>query len=431
MVFQKRQVSNIDSAHMTRILRKETSSLRKSIMCYMLRLIANLVNRITRQRCKGLRELRLLVKNSPRFTAAADHDEQNIKLDHTSQPALSGDIMEIILSEKQEDLTKAQGWVEDMLTYHSNLFPRDYMMRLLHAGVLKDLKGAKKQWSEVESFYMSLTDPNVSDPKQRLHGTVLMAHDLKLADRLDDIRSAARERYNTQQRVAKLDDGMDDIRTKLVEQTRDNKVDHFACAIPIASLTSRSDVHDENEGACPVCQNSYTDLSIDTVADLLADWPVRIKYCGHIIGKGCLEHWMTTPKIDQAKYPHRTCPLCRVKIEGIAPPAAPKGLRAHIKTDRRAIETLRELVYGWDMDVPECLETVTKNMSEEIACEEVLKLIHSLPEKARHGHASDAKMLRDKMEKLKAERWVWGLKGDRVWMQLRDDWMESGVVRKD
>lgn len=367
---------------------------------------------------------------SPRHESTASNDVQDIQVDLASYATASGNAVDAFSQETQAELNRAQEWVEEMLTYHSKLLSREQLTQLLHSGVQKELMGAKNRWTEMESLYMMLTVPSVPDAKQRLHRTILMAHEQKLPERFDDIRSNARERYNTQQRVSKLDDDMDDIRIKLVEQSRDNKVDHFACAVPLASMTSRSDVHDENEGACPICQNSYTDLSVNSVDDLIADYPVRIKHCGHIIGKACLERWMSTPKIDQAKYPHRTCPFCRVKIEGIAAPAAPKSLHAHLKADRRAIETLKELMYGWDMEVLECIETITKNMSEEITCEEVLKLIRSLPEKARQGYEREAKLLQDKMERLKAERWAWGLKGDRVWMQLRNEWMDSGVVRK-
>lgn len=369
-----------------------------------------------------------MLEKSSSFPLVADDNAQSIKLEDMSHSTLSRDDMDVAMEGTQADLSKAQEWVNDVLICHSRLFTRANYAQLLQSAVTKELLGAKERWTEVEKFYMILTDPEVPDPKQRIYGAVAMAQDCKLAERLENIRSIAKQRYEAQQRTSKLDGDMNDIRIKIAEQTRDIKIDHFACAIPLASLASHPDVIDENEGACPVCQNSYTDLSLNTVPELLADAPVRIKYCGHIIGKACLEQWMSTPKIDQAKYPHRTCPLCRVKIEGTTPPSPPAGLRAHVKTDRRATETLKELVYGWDMDLTECLETITKNMSEEIACEEVLNLLNGLPEKAMQGYDSDTKLLQEKMGKLKAERRVWGFKGNLVWMQLRDEWMKSGIV---
>jgi hypothetical protein len=35
------------------------------------------------------------------------------------------------------------------------------------------------------------------------------------------------------------------------------------------------------------------------------------------------------------------------------------------------------------------------------------------------------------MKKLKEERWVWGFRGDRGWRQMRDEWMTSGMVKKE
>jgi hypothetical protein len=180
-----------------------------------------------------------------------------------------------------------------------------------------------------------------------------------------------------------------------------------------------------------VCQKSYSDLAANTAQDLLSDFPVRIKHCGHIIGKACLERWMVTPKIDAAKYPHRTCPLCRVKIEGVPAPPVPTGLRDHMNMNRRANETLRELFYGWDMEVEECLDTIVACMSVEIACEEVLAIIKRQKGKTRWGYEADENMLKDKMEQVNRQKWVWGFRGERVWRQLRNEWMKSGIVRKD
>lgn len=139
---------------------------------------------------------------------------------------------------------------------------------------------------------------------------------------------------------------------------------------------------------------------------------------------------MSTPKIDEAKYPHRTCPLCRVKIEGIKAPPYPKGLKAHLKTDRIANESLREFLYGWDIEIDECMDTIAAGMSEEIACEELLIVIEKMAGKTRWGYEGDEKMLKNKIQKVKEERWVWGFRGDRIWRQIRDEWMDSGTVRK-
>jgi hypothetical protein len=333
--------------------------------------------------------------------------------------------------EVQEYFERAQQWVIDMLTFHVKFLNRELHIRIFRFAIEKEQAGAKEMWSDVERLYMALTDPNISDPKQRMAMAVLLALELNFAERLADVSKLGTQRYEKAQRTSKLGQGANDVRSQIVERTREIKIDHFACAIPLATLELRPDIADDNQGCCPVCQNSYTDLSTNTLPDLLADYPVRIKYCGHVIGKACLEQWMSTPKIDEAKYPHRTCPLCRVKIEGVRSPPYPKSLRAHLRTDRRANETLKEMIYGWDMEMDECLDTIALCMSEEIACEELLEVVKARAGKTKWGTEKDEKMLEDKLKKLKEERWVWGFRGDRCWGQMRNEWMGCGVVRKE
>jgi hypothetical protein len=331
----------------------------------------------------------------------------------------------------QQEFGQAKQWLTGMLTSHDKFLDREHYLRMFRLAIEKELRGVKEMLSDVEKLYMVLTDPGIPDPQQRMGMAVLLVLELNFTDKLADVSGLAAQRYEASLRTSALDREANDIRSQVVERARDIKVDHFACAIPLATLKLRPDIVDDNQGCCPVCQNSYTDLSTNTLPDLLADFPVRIKYCGHIIGKTCLERWMSTPKIDEAKYPHRTCPLCRVKIEGVQPPPYPQSLRTHIKTDRRATETLKELMYGWDVETDECLDTIAMCMSEEIACEELLGVVKGMAGKTRWGYEKDENTLEDKMKKLKEERWVWGFKGDRYWKQMRNEWMGSGVVRKE
>ncbi|KAH3912703.1 hypothetical protein HBI56_155640 [Parastagonospora nodorum] len=329
-----------------------------------------------------------------------------------------------------EELQRAQLWLDDVLASHAKLLKREHYMRMFRLAIEKELAGTKEQWTQMEKVYMALTDPNAPDVAQRLRSTIVLVLEQNFADRLAHVSKLATERTESVQRARTLDQDANDIRSRIVDRTREIRIDHFACAVPLPSLQLRADIVDDNEGCCPICQNSYTNLSTNTVSDLLADYPVRIKYCGHVIGKACLEQWMSTPKIDEAKYPHRTCPLCRVKIEGVQAPHYPKGLRTHLRTDRIANESLREFLYGWDIEIDECMDTIAASMSEEIACEELLIVIKKMAGKTRWGYEEDEKMLKNKMQKVKEERWVWGFRGDRIWRQMRDEWMNSGTVRK-
>jgi hypothetical protein len=303
----------------------------------------------------------------------------------------------------------------------------------------------------METLYMALTDYNLATPGERLRSAFRVVLHLKFAERLRDISTLATVRTKRLQRATTLDAEMDEIRDRLVERMRLVKVDHFACAIPLTLLTATANnpsIVDDNAGCCGICKISYTALSAEPepddettssesleaspaalrIKELLADFPIRIKYCGHIVGKACLERWMATPKIDEAKYPHRTCPLCRVKIEGITAPEVPLALVKHLREDWRAMETVKELAYGYDIELRECLDMVVACMSDEIACKELLAEIRRTA--VGLAYARVEKVLHGKMSELEKEKWAWGFRGRGIWGTLRDEWMDSGVIRR-
>jgi hypothetical protein len=342
--------------------------------------------------------------------------------------------------EVEEEAIAAGKLLFGMLNCHDRTLGREHQMRLFRFAVEKQMAGRKEHWTEMETLYMALTDPKLTSTEERLRaafGVVLL---LNLAESLRDVSKFAAVCTDRIERAINMDAELDEIRDQLVERTRSVKVDHFACAIPLSLLTTTANnvsVVDDNAGSCPICQNSYTALSTEPepgeslqatseafrIEDLLADFPVRIKHCGHIVGKACLERWLMTPKIDEAKYPYRTCPLCRTKIEGVKTPEVPQALLKHLRADRRALDTVRELMSGYDIELSECLDLVVACMSEDIACKELLAEIGA-------GRDREEKVLSDKLAELRKEKWAWGFRGDGVWSKLRDEWMNSGVVRR-
>jgi hypothetical protein len=382
-----------------------------------------------RRRFRNLFDIKLPLKNLDTATVVSPRGGRIAKL--SLLPTFPSELKDYPDAEDQDGHKRALAWISEVLASHARALKREHYMRMFRSAVEKEATRRPETWSEMERLYMTLSNPNMPNPKERLRAAVILVDELNLAEQLSDISTLATQRREAIQRASKLDKDAHDIRSRIVDRTQELKIDHFACAIPLATLKLRLDIVDDNEGCCPVCQNSYTDLSTNTVPDLLADFPVRIKHCGHVIGKACLEQWMSTPKIDEAKYPHRTCPLCRVKIEGIPGPPYPASLKRHVKTDLRAAETLKEFVYGWDIEMEECLDTIATCMSEEIACEELLVVIKNMAGKTRWGYEKDQKMIEDKMEGLKEERWIWGFRGNHIWRQMRDEWMHSGVVRKE
>jgi hypothetical protein len=329
------------------------------------------------------------------------------------------------------EVDKARIWLLTTLAHQEKLLNREHQMRMFRRAVEKELGGAIAEWSDMEKLYMALTNLDIPDPALRLKQALIVVLHLNFAEHLREVSKLAAERGKAVERTANLDAEIAEMHELIIERSQHVKVDQFACAIPLSALQPRPDVFDDNEGCCPICHNSFTDLSTNAVQELLSDFPVRTKYCGHIVGKGCLERWMSTPKINELKYPHRTCPMCRVQIEGVPSPKAPDGLRKHLKTDRRAMETLRELVYGYDMEVDECLEVILAYMSEEIAVEQLMGIVAS--EKIETGKmlAEEEMVLKQKMVELRKEKWAWGFRGDGVWKALRDEWMHNVGTERD
>jgi hypothetical protein len=248
-----------------------------------------------------------------------------------------------------------------------------------------------------------------------------------LVHEIPGIAQHAKHRIERFRRVKDLEDEMIEVHDNIVHKALSAKVDHFACAVPL-SIIKHSTADTDYEGACPICQNSYTSPDFP-VEDLLADYPVRIKYCGHIVGKSCLEEWMITPKIDEAKYPFRTCPMCRIAIEGSPLPPVPTDLRKHLKSSRMAIETLYDIEGMAEMDAEDCMDAILACMSEEIAAEELLKEGESGSLIGEDGLDGLRCYIGLVMENLGKEKWAWGFRGEGVWKKLRDGWAQSGVVR--
>jgi hypothetical protein len=344
--------------------------------------------------------------------------------------------------ELEREVIEAQKWLLEMLDSNDRLLDKENQMRLFRSAVEKQLAGS--DLSEKEQLYMALTDYELSSPQERLRSGLILVLHLGLNNSLKDANLLSAVRTERLDRAANMDSALEDVRELLAEKARSITVDNIACAIP---LSESIEPKDENAGCCPVCQSSYIALHIDQdtqdvgdqnaakglqnpstspeptfrIEDLLADYPVRVKYCGHIMGKRCLETWMATPKIEEAKFPHRTCPFCRAKLEGVKPPVI--RLLPHFKGNIRALETVRELVWGHDLEIPQCLNTINACMSEEIACEELITIV------SEKGLKKESDFLKEKLRRLNKEKWAWGFRGNGIWAKIREEWMNSGVRR--
>ncbi|USP72836.1 hypothetical protein yc1106_00110 [Curvularia clavata] len=330
-------------------------------------------------------------------------------------------------AEVVQEAVAARQWLLVVLECQGMIMAQDQEIRVITLAIKKQLKGLQTEWTDKERLYIALTEISLSSPRERLQAAHVLALHRNLMERLQDISKAAAIHNERMQRKPHDTDGFLEVLQGIMDRAHASVVDHFACAIPLSQLSDASDptVMDDNAMCCPICQHSYSNLSEFSVEELLDDYPVRIKHCGHVVGKACLERWMDTPKIDEAKYPYRTCPLCRVKVEGVKDPAAPRGLKEHLKKDRRAMEALFELTFGFGMDREDSVVALLSCMSEEIACTE---LLHEVEHNG--GDKESVMVLTEKLEELQQEKRVWGFRGDGAWIPLRKEWVDSGVARR-
>ncbi|KAH6881577.1 hypothetical protein BKA58DRAFT_5284 [Alternaria rosae] len=388
------------------------------------------VYRRVRTHLRSLRDLRKFgyrYKNPKDVLSMTPAELRKLEQQHFPSPANTSRLADLSDEETDQQADAARRWLLGMLDCHDKVMTREHEIRMFRFAVEKQMEERESDWTDLERLYMALANSNLASPQERLQAAFVTVFHFDYPQHRRDVNEVAQKLDERLKRASDMDAGIDETREVILARTDFIHVDHFACAIPLSLLTVTADnasVADDNAGCCPICQHSYTSFQDSSIVQLLGDYPVRIKQCGHIIGKSCLEQWMRTPKIDEAKYPHRTCPCCRVKIEGVKSPSVPRGLLDHLKTDRRAMETVRELLFGCDMDLEECLSAISACMSEEIACEELVA------ECGRNDGEQDNQVLKDKLANLEKEKRAWGFRGDGIWRRLREEWMNSGVVRR-
>ncbi|KAJ4349321.1 hypothetical protein N0V95_004690 [Ascochyta clinopodiicola] len=269
---------------------------------------------------------------------------------------------------------------------------------------------------------MAVTDVNLDTWEQRLQTAFLVALQGDFANRLTLVKNKASQHLERARRAKDAARKANDIRTRILDRILTECVDHFACAVPLSIIEDMRE-HSGPEAMCPICHHPFTDTNACSIEELLADFPVRIKYCGHIVGKSCLEQWMDTPKIDEAKYPDRSCPLCRVNIEGVAAPAVPAKTSDHVKRDLTAILNRRKLeeMGECDLEFAECLNAISACISEEIAVGELMAVLSTEKNQLNTRLEVQKAFLQEKLEMLKMERWIWGFRDNVAWKKARGD----------
>ncbi|KAF2865793.1 hypothetical protein BDV95DRAFT_612366 [Massariosphaeria phaeospora] len=305
-----------------------------------------------------------------------------------------------------DEMQQAQAWLFAVIAYHETL-GRGYFFPLFRFAIETD----RDKWSEVQELYMVLTDGE--DATQQIRVALAVIVHGNHASRLRDVHERANQHMEWQAKHTITPD-LVEAREAVANKSRTSKVDGFTCAVSLNTLKR------DEDRSCPICQNSHLDFSSFTLEDLIADYPVQIKFCGHIIGKSCLELWIDTPLTDPARYPHRTCPICRVQITGrdLAPPS--RELQNHVRFNASCHE-LKKAVW---MKNSECWLAIKRMMSEETALEALRKEL--LEQKDAEDYNTKQEELDNKLNDLKPLKKALGF-GEQLWKKLRAEWQEAGM----
>lgn len=347
--------------------------------------------------------------NSHSWLAAKLADFPRLSLDQTSS---SQELLQLA--------QKARNWMLQIMSIQSD-YSRAHFIRLFRSTLETD----SSQWTDLQHLYHTLTNPKIGDATQRLRVAFAVclqgsfankyALELSRAQQAVYLRGLPHSSHVTPAILA--------ARNKLADKVESSRIDSFACAVPLFSIHASTC---EAEKECPICRESYlpfTDNSTSTINDLLADYPVQIKYCGHVVGKCCLEMWWDTPNKDPAKFPFKTCPLCRTKIsdrEGEEP-----GFSKEMMHRIRHSRFVRQVMESTGIEEEDVVVGVKMGMSEEIA---VLELVEEVERVKRMGSVGgeavrEAKMmLEGRLMEVRKEREVWGIP-DCLWERARGDWM--------
>lgn len=329
----------------------------------------------------------------------------------------------------RREMQAARGWLVQMLNLQARHLPREMLLRILRFAIEK----AESEWTDMDRLYMALTDEEQGEVEERMDYVFAVVIHFEYASKhahtLGKLREYDANRTRSlQKRPPQLTIRNEEIvRKRILEKLQGCKLDHFACAVPVTTITSSCC---EDDRACPICRNDYLDFSTYVIEDLISDYPVKIKFCGHVIGKACLEMWMDTPLADPAKYPHRTCPLCRKQIEFEEERRyidVPECVQDHTDTNSTAIALAGKL----RAEEEECWDAILRLMSEEIVAEELLRELDRKMKVARGEYERLFKaraVLAERLKDLGDEKLMWGYNKVLDWAKAKREWMNATIT---
>ncbi|KAL1597278.1 hypothetical protein SLS60_008862 [Paraconiothyrium brasiliense] len=330
----------------------------------------------------------------------------------------------VSVEQTRQELEQARSWLLQIISLQTRHLSKGGMNHLFGRAI----EEPADTWTDMEKLYMALTGEEHGNVEESLEYAFSVALHYQYAEShrytLSRLQQQEDRRVRHEKKRSLPRPSEEAIRNRILHKLQSVDVNNFTCAVPISSLNESLS---EDSGACPVCRNAYLDFASFPAEDLISDYPVKIKYCGHIIGKSCLETWMETPLADPAKYPHRTCPLCRKAIEGVELPAPPQIIQQHVEENRNAISLADRL----GLEDEECWDALLGLVSEEILLKELEsevkgKLLVGGGDEERLKKAQ--MVLSSKLEELDEEKVMWGFGNNyEAWMQAKLEWPNASV----
>lgn len=344
-------------------------------------------------------------------------------------PELLFRLQTLSVDEFQGEMQLARTWLSRILLLQARHFPKENLIRILRFGIEKD----SSKWTDMERLYMMLTNGDEDEAEYRLDDAFATVIHFQYASRHETVLIKLKEldehnkRSLSKRQMVAIDEDLDIVVARIGRKAKEANVAHFTCAVPVDATVSASS--SENPLECPICRNDALDLDSFPVDEIINDYPVKIKHCGHIIGKECLEQWMRTPLINEAINPYHTCPACRVRLEfgddEEDPVDVPEWIQEHTYYHRNP----HHLQHKLRLDEEECHKAILDLLSDEIATEEMLGEINrrvqaGIGDKSRLTKAKVS--MERRMAMLQIEKKIWGFEREpEMWKKTRAEWMNT------
>lgn len=376
------------------------------------------------KRLQRLTEVRTLIRRSSRdddhlLQESPDYFSELFQIAHPEKPFRLDTVP--YTPQLHSEIVQARTWLLQTVALQARHLPKANLIRIFRFALEKP----ESEWTDIDRLYMNLTDWELEDAEECLDYTFALVLHNQYAQKYAHVLTKLRERENHRIRLEKKREPLpqfpnhEAICQRILSKIHSVKVDNFASAIPVSSIINAPS---DDERACPVCRNEYLDFATFEIEDLVADYPFKIKYCGHVIGKACLETWMDTPLADPAKYPWHTCPLCRTEIEGMEIRNPPAFIQDHVLDDPIALSLADDL----RLEDEECWDGIYRLISEEIVIEGLMDELQG--RMSVEGDDGDRlrkalTALRRRVEELQEEKTVWGFATKKAgWLKAKKEW---------